>query len=264
MRLELELCSVDKVQHLPINYNYPLGQAVYEMMSNIPDVCRELLRERGYVTEDGELCRLYTVSGLFLTPKPKPEGNMLPLSPCTSAKLFISSPMINQVNKDKMVNCFQDQHIHVQGGGHNAVFVIQSVKVIDIPEFQSTSRFLCLSPMVFSQKRGNNDNPFIYYYRPDDKGLPLAVRQSLICKHKQVYGAPPGDTHLEFKLRINPQQRRITRLIHICEGEPDEFFVRSIFTRFTLSGSTELMRTAWECGIGEHCSLGFGCVGVEA
>ncbi|MDZ7723464.1 MAG: hypothetical protein U5R06_11830 [candidate division KSB1 bacterium] len=37
MRLELDLCAVDKKQHLPINYNYPLGQAVYNMMSNITD-----------------------------------------------------------------------------------------------------------------------------------------------------------------------------------------------------------------------------------
>ena len=263
MRLELDLCSVNEKQHLPINYNYPLGQAVYEMMSNVPEVCKELLRQRGYLTTEGELCRLYTVSGLFLQPKPKPLGNMLPLVPLTRARLYISSPMIEESNQDKVVDCFSGQQINVTGGGHNALFNIQSVKVIPVPDFQSTTQFLCLSPMVFSQERGNGKQPFTYYFRPEDAGLPTAVRQSLICKYKLAYNAEPQHTRLDFKLRINPQQRRITRLIHIREGEPDEFFVRAIFTRFILSGSTELMRTAWECGIGEQCSLGFGCIGID-
>ncbi|MDZ7723465.1 MAG: CRISPR-associated endoribonuclease Cas6 [candidate division KSB1 bacterium] len=207
--------------------------------------------------------RLYTVSGLFLNPKPRPDGNMLPLVPRTCAKLFISSPMIDEYNMDKVINCFQGQMLHVDGGGHHSEFIVNDVKIIPVPMFQSPCRFLCLSPLVFSQERGNKNRPFTYYYRPDDKELPSVVRHSLITKHEQAYGVPPQDKTLDFRLCINPQQRRITRLVHVHENEPNEFFVRAIFTRFVMSGSTQLMRTAWECGLGEHCSLGFGCVGID-
>jgi len=51
-------------------------------------------------------------------------------------------------------------------------------------------------------------------------------------------------------------------LVKVKEGRPDQTNVKGFLAPFTLSGSVELMRTAWEAGLGDKCSMGFGCVGV--
>ncbi len=53
-----------------------------------------------------------------------------------------------------------------------------------------------------------------------------------------------------------------SKLIVIKEGMPEETKRKAFESYLTLTGSTELMRTAWECGLGEENSMGFGMVEV--
>ncbi len=47
-------------------------------------------------------------------------------------------------------------------------------------------------------------------------------------------------------------------MIVIKEGTPEETKRKAFESYFTLTGSTELMRAAWGCRLGEESSMGFG------
>ena len=49
-----------------------------------------------------------------------------------------------------------------------------------------------------------------------------------------------------------------SKLIVIKEGTPEETKRKAFESYFTLTGSTELMRPAWGCRLGEENSMGFG------
>ena len=87
-------------------------------------------------------------------------------------------------------------------------------------------------------------------------------------KYKTVYNKSPENDILTFELDKGYIDRRggiekITKLITLKEtNEKEKTRIKAIYAPFSLTGSTELMRIAWEAGMGAHCSQGFGCVGV--
>ena len=267
MRIKMTLRANQHRCSLPYNYQYPLSAAIYKILANSSPEYADFLHDKGYIGPDGKPRKLFTFSRLSFTPKCRPKGKMLSVAPNSSAALFISSPMLQDFVQHFVIGLFSNQKIEITAAETRAVFFIEQVETIAEPEFTSPSRFIALSPIVLTTQIDTPTGLQTYYYRPLDEQLANAVRESLIRKHETVYGAAPQDTNLTFEVDREYIERRggpdkVSKLITIREGFADATKVKCFIAPFTLSGSTELMHTAWECGLGDKCSMGFGCVEV--
>jgi CRISPR-associated endoribonuclease Cas6 len=118
----------------------------------------------------------------------------------------------------------------------------------------------CLSPITASTVRDSEAGRRIHYYPPDDAELSEALRKNLLEKYEIIHGQPPPDNRFQFRLETTDKPK--SRLITIKEGTPAATQIKAFESYFTLEGSAELMQTAWECGLGEHNSQGFGMIEV--
>lgn len=267
MRIKLTLLPKEKNCTIPINYQYPLSAAIYKILYSASSEYAKFLHEKGYVSEKGKPLKLFTFSYLLI-PKVSLKDNMLftyGSPPCT---LYVSSPLIEDFIQNFVIGLFTNQEIAIGNKQTVGRFLITQVESIATPEFSDKENFKCLSPFVLSTMKMKNDKLMPHYYRPDDPDLAEAIRQNLIQKFQTVYKKLPENQSLNFQLDKNYIESKggfdkITKLITIKEDNKKETTkIKAIFAPFHLSGSIELMKIAWEAGIGNQCSQGFGMIDV--
>ena len=210
---------------------------------------------------------MFTFSRLLIKPKARVRGNILQISNQHQISLYISSPMIQDFIQHLVVGLFQNQQIDICNSRVKSAFFVERVEACAMPEFSSPLQFKSLSPIVVTQPKEYHGRLQKHYYRPDEEGLSERIRQSLTKKYNTTFGAMPDEQQLEFKIDMDYLKRRgggekTMTLVKIKEGQKDQTNIKGFLAPFELSGSLQLIQTAWDCGIGDQCSLGFGCVGI--
>ena len=265
MRIKLTMRTNGAVQRIPINYNYPLAARIYRILSESSPEYSRFLHDRGYNGADGKRRKLFTFSRLNIRPKPGLGREVLVIPPDRRVELIIASAMEDDFMQHFIIGLFQKQRFEIANHRTRGVLHVEQVEALAPPEFTSPMTFRALSPIVLtvSVERDGRRQP--HYLRPLEEGLAEAVRNSLLKKYETIAGRPPQDDRLEFRIdedyiRRRGPERAMT-LVRLREGQPEQTNVKGFLAPFTLSGSVDLMRTAWEAGIGDKCSMGFGCVG---
>jgi len=265
MRLKLTLCPVEKKCAIPINYQYPLSAAIYKILYSASSEYAKFLHEKGYISEKGNPLKLFTFSYLLI-PNVSFKNNILYIYGAPACTLFVSSPLIEDFIKNFVVGLFTNQKIAIGNKQTIGRFLITQVESIATPKFSESENFKCLSPFVLSTMKMKNNKLMPHYYRADDPALEEAIRQNLIQKYQTIYKKLPENQSLNFQLDKNYVERKggfdkISKLITIKENnEEQKTKIKAIFAPFNLSGSSELQTIAWEAGIGNYCSQGFGMV----
>ncbi len=277
MRLELTLKPLEKECTIPINYQYPLSGAIYQILANASPDYASWLHNQGYKTLQGKNLKLFVFSKLFIEDM-EAKGNKLIIHNMKPCKLYISSPILEGFIQHLIMGIFNKKHITI--ASHYAIGNFQITDIIPLPkpEFSSCngiskkSRFLCLSPIVVSNK-GKTDilSKVPHYIRPEEPEFSEAIYKNLLKKFVLLYGHTPEKKELSFswddvyiKRHGGYSSRKISKLVTIQEGnQKRETQIKSFISPFYLSGSTDLIYTAYECGIGEKNSLGFGMIQEE-
>ncbi|MBN2103635.1 CRISPR-associated endoribonuclease Cas6 [bacterium] len=263
MRLEITLQNPSACS-IPVNYQYPLSAAIYRILNAASAEFAQFLHEHGYIGQDGKPRKLYTFSFLNFKDRYILKRNRFHLKAHSSLSFILSSPMLQDFIQNFVQGLFVSQIIRIGV----AEFYIMQVESLPDPEFQSPMVFRPLSPIVVATMIDTSKGVKTYYYRTEDEELPEAVRQNLIKKHQTAYGRPPDDNRLNVTIdkEYLEKQRRsgkpVSKLIILCQGRPDETRIKGFVVPIKMKGSDELMKTAWECGVGDKCSMGFGCVGM--
>jgi CRISPR-associated endoribonuclease Cas6 len=117
-------------------------------------------------------------------------------------------------------------------------------------------RFKCLSPLVVAVHDPQRRTP--RYLRPDDPEFSERVRQNLLAKHAALHGQAPTDDRLSLTFDADYLKTHKGTKLTTYKG----IHIVGAFCPFTLSGSIELMRVGYECGLGEKNAGGFGMIEV--
>lgn len=259
MRILLLLRPQQQSTTVPLNYAYPLSAAIYKILQQASEEYAAFLHDRGYEAASGRLMKLFTFSKLWI-PGVRRDGKTLRgTQDCW--KLQVSSPMHDEFVRNFVLGIFQSSAVTIASQGLRADFLVEEVQSLALPEFGEVTRCKCLSPVVVSTTVEREGRLLPYYYRPHDEGISDAIRNNLVEKYRIVHGEAPADDRLIF--RIDPAARPKSKLIKLKEGTREETHIKAFESYFMVEGSTELMRTAWECGIGEHTSQGFGMIDVS-
>ena len=243
-------CRLERSTAFPTNHQHQLAALVYRLLGSSDAEYARFLHDEGYAGEqDGSRrFKLFVFSNLR-SPRRRLEKETVWLGPGPLAWL-VGSP-VEAFLKHCATGLLASGALSVAG----ATVPIESVESAPAPSFGPTARFTCLTPIVASEPQA--DGP-ARYLRPADGEFSEAARRNLIRKHRLVHGRPPEDDRLT--LTFDPDH--VARHSHggtkkITYKEID---IIGAFVPFTLEGSPELMRTAWECGLGEKNSMGFGMI----
>jgi CRISPR-associated endoribonuclease Cas6 len=260
MRIRLTLRPLQQKTVIPINYQYPLSAAIYKILAQASDGYAAFLHDTGYRAATGRLMKMFTFSQLQIPNRRINKHNKTIAGSNHPWSLFVGSPMHEEFVQNFVLGLFESNKLAIAGKDFHMAFQIETVETLPVPEFNEQVRFKCLSPFTASTMIEENGRLKTRYLLPDDPNLSQAIRQNLLHKYKIVHQKDPGNNMLQ--LNFDEKDTPKTKLITIKEGTKEETRRRAIMSYFSLAGSPELMHIAWECGIGEANSQGFGMIEV--
>ncbi|MEW6748619.1 MAG: CRISPR-associated endoribonuclease Cas6 [Candidatus Micrarchaeota archaeon] len=238
MRLKLVLRS--KGSFIPFNYN----QYIHAM---ILDKLRFADPQYAQEVHDGNGFKFFTFSELDIPVRKldKERGGLVILSDTVS--LHVSSP------RERFMQAFLSGILcrpDIRIGP--AEFTLESANVIDSPDFSSGKSILrTMTPLIASTKREIEGRLRTWDLMPEDAQFYNNIRNNLVRKFEEFSGKSPMESAFSVKV-IKPLRPKRIKV-------KDEFHTGSRMI-FEASGSPELLEFAYECGLGERNSMGFGMV----
>ena len=260
MRFLLSLYA-NNGKKLPLNYQYELSAATYHIFASANEKYAEWLHDNGFRMENGKQFKLFTFSRL------KPErfrilrqSNQMEL---VSSKVEWQISFLPEKSTQKFVEGLFQKRVFEVGNRQSAVrFQVDSIQMLPSPLFTDTMTFEALSPISVSQRLEDGRD----YYPQDGEEFSTSewVRErllkNLLDKYEVTEGKPfAGEPYFNMMTLSEPKSTLVT----IKAGTPQQTKVRGFLCRLALHCPTELMRIAYESGLGEGNSQGFGCLGVK-
>lgn len=266
MRLKLTLNSNGK--SLPVNYNYYLAAAIYNLLKFGSPEFAEFLHNKGFVL-NGKPYKLFCFALRFKNIKVI-DNIIRMIEP--GAELYVSSPLIEDFIQNFIIGTFTNQSFEIAGNNFKCNFFINQVESLPEPHFNKTNNFHLLSPVVLSTLREKeNGKTHQYYFRYNDNIAEInrVFNQNLKNKFKLIYNVEyEGDDLIlewdkDYIAKREKKNKRLTKKIAIekYDGNPIDIIANEI--PFTLTGNPELMKVGYHCGFGEKNSMGFGLADTD-
>lgn len=236
MRMILRLCNIDGCSaSFPQHYNHLVQAAIYK---NISPTFSRFLHERGFVYGKRTF-KMFTFSRLL--GRHKKENGILRFE--GDITLYISSPI------DRFVKDFAN--FLVKRGffkiGVN-IFNIVEVKFPEEPKISREVKIKTLSPItVYSTLLTQDGRRKTYYYSPYEEEFSKLVSENL---RKKFY--------ILTKRNIKSNLDVIPLNVRECVVMFKDTIIRGWHGKFIIKGSTSLIKTAYETGLGAKNSEGFG------
>lgn len=250
-KLTLQIKSPDGKREIPINYQYPLQSAIYDILSKSDVEFTTHLHDHGYQYNGGKIHKLFAFSNLIV-PRPgiaiDKERERLIIKSDT-VYLYISF----HPEKDTqhfIQGIFAQQSFRIYDQLSELIFIIQEVQVMPPLEYSPEDVFNTLSPVCVSLR---NDKGHMDYLRPDHPLYETGILTGLLSRYRTITGKEyEGETYCHLKVLSEPK----SALINI-KG----IRVRGFRYKFQIEVPEPLMQIAWESGLGEKGSTGFGMIG---
>ncbi len=237
MRAKLSLES-DEVL-LPYNYNYHLSSAIYSAFEEADPGLADYLHRSDEI-------KLYTFSRLLIQDRVPKEDGLLIKGP---VHLYVSTGK-ELIMKAGVEGALSKGRLRVG----DVAFRIRSIEVLEEPDFSDGYiEGKTLSPVNTTTKRKKDGELKSWDLYPDDVQFYENLRQNLLRKYEMIHGEKPEGRYLDLKIREFKKER-----IEIRDTRH-----RASTFHFKVKGSPELIKTAYNCGLGEKNSMGFGCIEVE-
>ncbi|HOV21329.1 MAG TPA: CRISPR-associated endoribonuclease Cas6 [bacterium] len=240
MRLNITFFS-EKEIILPISYNYILQSFIYR---NLNTFLSNFLHKDGYIYEKRSF-KLFTFSRI--NGKFRKEQENFIFSPPIS--FILSSP------KEEILECFAETLVKKNIFILNNNFIyIEGVEVQFYPNFSKKEyEIKMLSPVtVYSTLKGENNKKKTYYYSPAEKEFQSLIVENLKKKYFLIYQEETEINNFEITpIDINTSNLKIINY----KGT----IIKGWMGKFKIKGEGEILKVAYDCGIGSKNPQGFGC-----
>jgi CRISPR-associated endoribonuclease Cas6 len=228
------------VLRIPINYNQIIQGIIYD---NLEKELAEFVHERGYRFEKRSF-KLFTFSRILGKTRIR-DGYIEVFSPF---KLVVSSPK-EDILCSLAENLVRMGEVHF--GEENAY--LEAVNVHFAPLIDRSITIKMLSPVtIYSTLSKADGSKKTYYYSPFEEEFSFLLKKNILKKYHAAYGrAPCSDDFRIEPLRV----RRHDEKIVVYKG----FIIKGWMGHYRLSGNPELLKLAYEAGLGGKNPQGFGC-----
>ena len=253
MRFKLILELKDSIgNEIPINYQYPIQAAIYRILSNSDIEFSTWLHENGYQIH-GKRFKMFTYSNLFIPRYAIDKKRERFIVQSNLSTLYIG------FLPEKSTQCFvqgvfADQTIQIADHISGAQFRIREVQAQEPLTYSPNQIFETLSPICVSER---NDRGYMDYLAPTDPHYEQGLLTGLLARYEAAYGKPcEGEQYCNLTILGTPK----SRLVRVKAGTPQETRVRGYLYRFHIDLPEPLMQIAYESGLGEKGSMGFGMI----
>lgn len=241
MRITISFNSDQEVM-LPIHYNHIVQAFIY---NNISDKdYRSFLHTTGYYHEDKQF-KLFTFSRLRGKFRLHKEEGKISFSPPVT--LVISSPLEPLIT-DLAETLIKSERIYL---GRNVV-TISGINVHRELNFGEKIQIKMLSPIVAHTTTFDNGKKTTNYFSPWDDEFDQLINMNLSKKYQIIYDQEP-----KGKLFVIPGGTQKDRMMSIINYKG--FYIKGYSGLYWLVGDPDLMKVAYDCGLGSKNSQGFGC-----
>uniref|UniRef100_A0AB33J262 CRISPR-associated endoribonuclease n=1 Tax=Prevotella sp. GTC17254 TaxID=3236794 RepID=A0AB33J262_9BACT len=237
---------------LPINYQYELSSAIYHILSEADIEYSTWLHENGFESQsDGKRFKLFCFSNLNV-PNFRIQRDRLIIEsqyvdwylsflPENSTQKFIEGVFRNQI--------FQIGDIY-----STVEFAVRDIQILQAIAYEPEMSFSTLSPICVGYHESDTTTT---YLSPQSSNYEEALLAGLVSRYEAFYGKPyTGERYCRLRLLSAPK----SKLVVIKAHTPQQIKVRGYSYAFTLALPEPLMHIAYESGLGEKTSMGFGMI----
>ena len=241
-------------REIPINYQYPLHSAIYKILSKSDSEFASWLHDNGYHS-DSKRFKLFTFSFLNipLYKLRKERERLLIKSDIVTFDIgFLSEKCTQQF----IQGLFLDRTLIIADNISGAQFKVAEIQMLKPLAYNPDIVFETLSPICISRK---NEKSKMDYLSPEDERYEQGILIGLLTRYKAFYGEDfKGEAYCKLHLLNTPK----SYLIRIKSGTTAQTHVRGFQYHFRIELPQALMHIAYESGLGEKGSMGFGMIGV--
>lgn len=238
MRLEIILKGKNNFK-VPFNYNHILSAIIYNKIADL-NFANELHSSKSF--------KFFTFSQIYIPKRRIVKDGIIAKNGVIS--FYISSP--NDFLIKSLVDGFlEDSEISFQ----NQKLTIQKIEALKTPEFSSKSEFKTLAPIIVRTKKEIDGELKIWDLAPSDKFF-KSLENNLIKKYIKFNNLTKTDKKINIYSDMNFVKRK---RISINKGNATTHH-RAYMMDLILEGDRDLIEFAYDVGIGEKNSMGFGMV----
>lgn len=238
MRLEIILKGKNNFK-VPFNYNHILSAIIYNKIADL-NFANELHSSKSF--------KFFTFSQIYIPKRRIVKDGIIAKDGIIS--FYISSP--NDFLIKSLVDGFlEDLEISFQ----NQKLTIQKIEALKTPEFSSKSEFKTLAPIIVRTKKEIDGELKIWDLAPSDKFF-KSLENNLIKKYIKFNNLTKTDKKINIYSDMNFVKRK---RISINKDNATTHH-RAYMMDLILEGDLDLIEFAYDVGIGEKNSMGFGMV----
>ncbi len=259
MRLEFILNPKELRFSIPINYNYLLFSSIVNILYYSP------VKFHPWVSDNQKATRILPNNKLFTFSKlicPNSKVSQTSYSGFGDVKLLFSAPIEDDL-APVIISTFKSREVlKIENYNGYSEFYFKSIKQLPEPEFEDERKFVMLSPTIISKVMFSNGNKILHFYRINESETAGAIAYNLRRKYEIIHKAQyKGRIEVEFDseyVEIKGGSEGVSKLVTIREGSDEEYKLKGFIAPVTIRSEPEILRIAYQCGIGEFNCLGLG------
>ena len=239
---------------LPINYQYEQSAVIYKILSNADKAYSEWLHDNGFQLDNGKHFKLFCYSRFQFE-----KYRIIPKAGCINiigdkVEWFVSF-LPEKSTAEFVHGLFANQHVVIGNKDYRVALDVVSIEALSSVPLEDAMTFRVNSSICIREKKGNR----VEYLSPLDNHYKEGLLKGLLARYESFYGCPfMGDiSSFGFELLTHKPK---SVLITIKADTPEQTRVRGYRYDFRLKAPIELMKIAYEGGLGELCSQGFGFI----
>ena len=235
MRLKINLKGKNNIK-IPFNYNHIISSIIYNKIVDL-DLAHELHTSNSF--------KFFNFSQLNI-PKRKIANDGI-ISKNGKISFYLSSP--NDLLIKNLVSGFVDD---LEIKFKNEKLTVEKIEALRTPDFKEISEFKTISPINI---RDINEKNKRIDLAPSDKFF-KGIENNLIKKYCKFHNLESTDKKISaYSEMANVKRKRIT----IPKG-PNTTYHRAYMMDLILEGDVDLIKFAYDVGLGEKNSMGFGMI----
>jgi len=239
MRLKIVLNSQMSNYLIPYNYNHLISAIIYRKIYDL-DLAAKLHFSKDY--------KFFTFSQIYV-PQFKLTKNGV-LSRDGKIEFYVSSP------NDDLIRSLVEGHLEnseVDFKGDK--LILEEIELLKKPIFSENMKMRTISPVMARIKREIDGKLKIWDLGPGDERFYESIQKNLINKYISFYGDFDGDRWIKIRPDMKTAKRRRIEI----KGN----YHRGYMMNFGIKADQRLLEFAYDCGLGEKNSMGFGMVEIN-
>ena len=238
MRLKIHLKAKNNFK-VPFNYNHIVSSIIYNKIMDL-DFAQELHSSNTF--------KFFNFSQLNIPKRKIAEDGIIARNGVIN--FYLSSP--DDLLIKNIVNGFVDD---LEVKFQNEKLTVTKIEALKTPDFSEKSEFKTLSPIIIRDTQERADEIKRIDLAPSDKFF-KGIENNLVKKYCQFNEIENTDKKINvYSEMANVKRKRIT----IPKG-PNTTYHRAYMMDLILEGDLDLIEFAYDVGLGEKNSMGFGMI----